>query len=62
MSAWRPRAERVELEVPADCNWFEFELTVTQDRSSKSSPRSEVLAFGGSSPLAVRVTLTAWGR
>jgi hypothetical protein len=54
--------QRVELAVPTDAIWFDFELALTQNRSPDPSSNSTLLAFGGSSPLAVRLSVTGWGK
>lgn len=52
---------RVDLGVPNEATWFEFDVALTGNRSSASSSTSQLLPFGGSSPLAVRISITRWG-
>jgi hypothetical protein len=52
---------RVDLGVPTNAKWFDFELAITSQPATEAHATTRILAFGGGSPLGVRLSVTSWG-
>ena len=57
----RRAPKRVDIGVPEQAKWFEFELAFTKNRAPSTSSNKYMLPFSEPSPLAASLSILRWG-